>query len=565
MGKYCCFFCPAKDFDEKLLDDSCPNCGRKYGFPLYNAPSEIKDYRIVEPLERGFYGATYIAERGALKAKSVLKVSPKDFFRFFPNKDFHKECQVHMEVAGGTEHIVGIRDMFDIDVTFGDIVISCYVAELNYVDGKSLAEYLRPETELSPTSAAQIAIDLLKIRDELQKKNVNHNDLHAENIIIETLGPNAGRTAAIDGAIRAVAIDLGSVSDGSKSDSEQLRLGDLHWIATHLNNIVGKLIRDPDDISDLDNRLASELQRIAQSISPNAENQRTPDSADFIRQIEEAYYHVTQPWRPWREPLELRTFNASYNAQTMHAWHVPQLLVDPDRQWINSICSPGPQVVTGMRGCGKTMLLRALQFHARAAQYNMESNEEILDRLKNDNYVGLFVSAQRLLDRLGEKTERKLDSFARLFVAYGLEAVRAANHLHDIDEKCISSQAYKYLAEAIAGHLKNSEDITLATSMYDLESRLNRLLISLSQSEYDYSLTGHPNTAFPSLAEAIRRSSPIWQNAQILFLLDDVSTRYLKQPRIEELLSALLFQSPLCAFKLTSEAQTIERNRSAGG
>ena len=45
---------------------------------------------------------------------------------------------------------------------------------------------------------------------------------------------------------------------------------------------------------------------------------------------------------------------------------------------------------------------------------------------------------------------------------------------------------------------------------------------------------------------------------QVLFLLDDVSTRYLDQSQIEGLLSALLFQSPTCSFKLTSEAQTIE-------
>jgi hypothetical protein len=43
-----------------------------------------------------------------------------------------------------------------------------------------------------------------------------------------------------------------------------------------------------------------------------------------------------------------------------------------------------------------------------------------------------------------------------------------------------------------------------------------------------------------------------------LFLLDDVSTRHLELDRIAELLSALLFQSPLCAFKFTSEWQTIE-------
>ena len=558
MGKYCCFCCPAADYAEKSLDDLCPTCRRAYGFPLTNRPTEIKDYRVVRSLGRGFYAATFVAERGALGIRSVLKVSPKAFYEFFPNKDFETECRIHHTVAEGTEHIVGIRDMFDGDVNFGDVVVSCYVAELEYVDGDLLAEYLKPGARLTATAAAQIAVDLLKIRDALQKKNVNHNDLHAENIIIESLDPNAARVAEIEGTIRAVAIDLGSVSTGSRSDSEKLRQGDLHWIASHLNSIVEKLIGDPDEISDLDNRLASELHGIAQSISSQAENQRTPAPLDFIGKIEEAYYHATQPWRPWREPLKLMSFNASYNAQTMHPWHVPHLLVDPEGQWVNSICSPGPQVITGMRGCGKTMLLRALQFHARATQSHSESNTEVLERLKNDRYIGLFVSAQRLLDTLGEKTQVELDPFPRLFVAYALEAVRAINHLEDIDRSYVSERAYRYLAEVVAASLEHAEDVLSSISMSDLEKHLIRLQISISRRERDYQLTEHPNIAFSSLSEAIRRCSRIWKTAQVLFLLDDVSTRYLKKPRIKALLSALLFQSPSCAFKLTSEVQTIE-------
>ena len=63
----------------------------------------------------------------------------------------------------------------------------------------------------------------------------------------------------------------------------------------------------------------------------------------------------------------LRRFEESYNAQTMDAWYVPQLLVDPENTWVDRVSSPGPLVMTGMRGCGKTMLLHSVQFHARAA------------------------------------------------------------------------------------------------------------------------------------------------------------------------------------------------------
>ena len=558
MGKYCCFFCPTSDFTEKSLDDPCPSCTRTYRFPLDTIPPHISQYRVTSALGRGFYAATYVAERGALNAKVVLKVSPQRFFDFFPGKDFEAECRQHAEVAQGTEHIVNIREMFDADIRYGGVDLPCHVAELEYVEGRLLADYLDPAQDLTAPTAAQIAIDLFRIREELRNKGVNHNDLHAENIIIQELGGDARRANAIVDSIRAVAIDLGSISDASRSDSHQPRFGDLHWIAEHLRKLIGNLLRDPDSITDLDNRLASALQSIVHSISPSAENQRTPDSADIVAAIEAAYHHATQHWRPWRQPLSLRTFGASYNAQTMQAWHVPQLLVDPDGHWLKAMCAPGPQVITGMRGCGKTMLLRALQFHARAAQSADETKDDVMNRLNADDFIGLFVSAQRLLDQLGSKTATVGDPFARLFVAFGLEAVRAVHHLRDIEESLVSDSAYRFIGEAVEACLGPGAEMLTANTAYELEDRLSRLLIVLSRGSQAHELTIHPNIAFPTLDAALRRCSPIWESAHVLFLLDDVSTRYVDQAAIEELLSALLFQNPTCAFKLTSEAQTIE-------
>ena len=557
MGKYCCFQCPAKADSEKSLDELCPNCDEKYGFPLFDAPKTIEQHRVVEPLGRGFYAATYVTEHGPLRTKSVLKVSPKEFFDFFPDKDFEAECRTHVRVANGTEHIVDIRDMFDSEVIFRDMKIPCHVAELEYIEGRLLADYLSPDHPISTKTAAQIAIDLFKIREELQKKRVYHNDLHAENVIIQSLTPDASRGNAIDDSIRAVAIDLGSVAERSRSDSHASRSGDLHQIAEHLNSLIDRLLRDPDKISDSDNRIARALQLIIQTISPGVENQRTPESAEFIRDIENSYYRATQHWRPWREPLTLKTFSASYNAQTMHAWHVPQLLVDPDEQWLNKISAPGPQVITGMRGCGKTMLLRALQFHARAASRENEPNENIVKRLKEDNYVGLFVSAQRLLNRLGDETVEEQNPFERLFVAYGLEAIRAIRHLRDVSDDLVSRQAREELADAISGCIANMDNLHSASSIDDLDSHVDKHLISLDRSRHEYSLNVDPHVAFCRLSEALRNCSQVWQTARVLFLLDDVSTRYLDPPRIEELLSVLLFQDSGCAFKLTSERQTL--------
>lgn len=522
LGKYCCFFCPKGDFDEKALAATCPTCSRSFGFPLSHPPSAIGPYSVVKPLSRGFYGATYVAEKkGPLKTRHVLKVIPVEMYKFF-GKDFEAECAQHLQVAADADHVVGISDLFNADVDFQGVIISCHVAVLQYLDGFLLGDYLRGEQRLSAAMAAQIAADLFQMKAELERHLINHNDLHADNIMVQRLSKGMLRQGAMDPGIRAVAIDLGSLAPDRRSGGKYH--GDLHWIARHIQGMVDRLIENLDSMADLDARVVHSLQLIVQLIAPPIENQRTPSAADLVRLIESEYFRPAEPWRPWREQLRLRTFGSSYNAQTLDAWHVPKLLVDPEGAWLAKISSPGPLVVTGMRGCGKTLLLRALQFHARAARQN-ESDADVLKRLQADNYVGLFVSAQRLLDV--EDSRITGDLFARLFVAYSLEGARALAHLNDLDPSQIAHGAHLAIAEAVSNGLQPRPALNDIASIGQLERGLVDLLIRVSRNDSGFTLATHPTNAFPLLADGIRKASRLWANAQVLFLLDDVSTRYM--------------------------------------
>lgn len=555
LAKFCCFACPAGDFTEKSLDQCCPSCNRSFGFPLRAPPETIGSYRVIKPLGRGFYACTYVAEKtGPLKTKHVLKVSPTSLYTFF-EKDFNAESARHAQVADGAEYVVGISDVFDADVVFGDFSAACHVAVLDYIEGAPLSDLLTGAEKLQAGTATQIAADLFRLKAELESRMVNHNDLHASNIIVERLTPGKYRQGAMDPSVRVVAIDLGSVAPDRRSGNGYM--GDLHWIARHIQALAEVLLREPDTISDLDSRVANALQMIAQSIVPALENQRTPDADDFVHLIEEQYFKTSEPWRPWRTPLVLKTFNASYNAQTLDAWHVPQLLVDPEGAWLARISAPGPLVMTGMRGCGKTLLLRAVQFHARAARHADESDADVMTRLAKDNYVGLFVSAQRLLN-VGQSTESQTkDLFPRLFVAYALEAARALAHLLDISPEKVRHDAQAILLSAVLAALDPSPSSADLATVEQLERHLSIMLVNLSRNDSEIRLASHPANAFANLAEAIRNASELWASAQVLFLLDDVSTRYMEPDRVEDVLSALIFQNPNCAFKMTSEAQTI--------
>lgn len=555
MPKLCCFLHPAYDDNERSLDDVCPTCGRRYDFPLVTPPTTIEKYQIVAPIDRGFYSAAYIAKAGPFNRQKVLKVAFKKVYDFF-GKDFSVECQEHARAAENSQHIVGIDNMLpDVPITFGDVTETCHVAEMDFVAGETLRKFLTKET-ISAAKIAQIAIDLFAILRELENKNVYHNDLHAANLIVQELPESGRRADAEDDSVRLMAIDLNSIANRSKSDPDMQRLSDLHWVVRHLSDLVDRLLGDLDGSPDLEYRLATVLEERAHLLSPDVNMQRIPT---FTECIEDIHAAVRQVSSPWRESPRFRRFNDAYNAQTLAAWFVPYLLVDPDERWLSAISTPGPQVITGMRGCGKTMLLRALQFHARATIPGEDvPPSRIVGRLQDDGYIGLYVSCTRLLDTVGNPSSEIDEPYARLYVSYALEALRAVRHLRELDRTVVSPSYYQEIGRAVADYVRGAEDAGTVGSETHLERLLLRVVVRISRGDREFAFTANPSDAFTHLADAISRCSSIWNNATVLYLLDDVSTRYLKEPRIQQLMSSLLFPSPQCAFKLTTEAQTLE-------
>lgn len=214
-----------------------------------------------------------------------------------------------------------------------------------------------------------------------------------------------------------------------------------------------------------------------------------------------------------------------------------------------------------MRGCGKTMLLRSLQFHAHARKGAKETDQAVLKRLEEDGFVGFFVSAQVLVDSVSGEPVANEQLFARLTVAYALEAARALAHLKDIDEELVTQRSPAILGEVLEQLLTNFEIEAQTSSIERFEHTLIRKFLEVSRADSQCTLEIHPSKAFPALAKAIVDCSKLWRSSRILFLLDDVSTRYLEPNKIEEILSAIIFQTTDqtvdCSFKLTSETQTI--------
>lgn len=557
MALLTCFLHPRFGFEQKTLDDLCPEegCGRPYRFPLDSMPTTIGDYQVDSAIDRGFYAATYRARVGPLKRQVVLKVAPVALYK---HKDFAAECQQHAAVAAGTEHLVKIQDYkMDLDVTFGDVLIRCHVAELEPVNGPTLDKFLADDSRCTTFALAQIAIDLFRLLQELEQHEMYHNDLHANNMIVETLDASRRRPDAVEGLVRAVAIDLGSASDDDRRDADHV--GDSEAVISHLFRILSLLLRRQGTRSDLDYRIALTLEDELQVLNRVPAHTRV-DHELAIRRIRTVCDGLVSPWQ---RPPGLARFADAYNAQQMHAWFVPRLLVDPEGEWLTRITIRGPQVITGIRGCGKTMLLRALQSHARIFAHETGGGR-VDEGLQADGYVGLYVSSSRLLDPLGKHDQTLHEPYSRLFVAYTREAIRALMHLKALPAQAASGplvahDAHQRLAHFVATQISNCGQLEICQDLRSLEIELQSILNSLERGESQYVLGASPTVAFPDLAEAVVGCSATWSGCQVFFLLDDVSTRHLALDAVGQLMSRLLFSSPGAAFKFTTELQTLER------
>jgi hypothetical protein len=551
-----CFWCPKRDYTKRELADPCPSCGRRFDTPLTQPPEHVGKFKIIEPIFRGFYGATYRAEQTSLRRTVVLKVVPVEVYRVH-NKNWERECQQHADVSENNPSIAAITDNFEADVTFADgSTLECHVAVLENLLGPTLEQLLRDPIQFGLTArrAAQIAADLFDIMGSLAERGRWHNDLHSENIIIRTLEAREKRSAeAFDPYVRAVAIDLGSMNEESLS-GEGERINDQHHVARHLIRLADA-VRSRTPVSDVDFRIAETLRGLAEHLSPAAGAQRVMSADDATTRLRAAMQTVDEPWR---QPLTLRRFGEAQNAQVLESWHVPELWFDPNNRWFAKTTGRGPQVITGMRGCGKTMLLRALHFHARARKIGMEQPTRIIELLKTDGFVGLFASGQKLLNPkdAGSANTQINSPFERLYIAYMRDAIQVLRHLSSLDETALNGPIERVLLDAF--QVLDSPAPT-AASAEQLDQELAQMQFGLADGTKSTRLRTSPSDAFGHLAQVIRAASPVFAESYVLFLLDDVSSRYLPIDMVREVISSLIFQQPKCAFRITTEAQALQR------
>jgi serine/threonine protein kinase len=560
MGDVSCFIHPRRKAPS--LGDPCPSCGRPMSFPLDTPPKTIDGEAVEKALDRGFYSAVYKTRNPRTGRVFAVKVTPKQVYAppdphdqdkggYGDRKDFEAESRLHAELSE-SQYIAGLLDWGPEKLDFGGEQVECYWTRMDYVEGRSL-EQVAEDGPRSPREALQIALDLLSLVDEMTSRGVYHNDLHGRNAFLVDLPRERERREAVDSSVAVKVFDLGSAARGDAATPGQLedggRLTDLERVAHQILRMLAAYESRSGEISPADLRISSQLRRVAEFYC-QTDATRLPTPRDMIFELRHAWAFAE---RPSRRPVRLESMGQHFNAQTMPASYARLLLHDPEGKWSQRISGVGPQLIAGMRGCGKTMLLRSLEWAARTYLAPGETANGRLSRLRDENYLGLFVSCASLLRTPRVRT---VDApLQRLFLCFAREVVRAVS-VCELDETGeIRYQELEGFSDLLRARIDWYNPPANPANLVQLEAEVGAAL----QAEADQGRDDagfNALDAFEGLASAARRLVDLWENKHLVFLLDDVSRRFLTSGDVDQLLAQFCLKSEHFGFKISTEARS---------
>lgn len=527
-------------------------------FPLEEPPTTIFGFKVEAAISRGFYGAAYKVVHPRTDRRFIVKVIPVKTYSSEEgyNKDFDKEIENHKRATDLKLNVPDLIDAGETEVSFGNQKISCHFIQMDYIDGVQLKDF-KNSAELNSSRIAQVAFDLFDFLRRINSLGLHHNDLHDGNVLVEVSNGETGRIYAIDRTVRTYVIDLGSMTDEDRTGDGHLR--DISWIGRHLEDMIYSYWnRAVESGYSFEFRTLSLMGNLVKTCF-GRENARELDLEGYCTEINNI---VKRGEVPGAYPKTLITPSDYYNTQLMPTYYAPDLFYDPDEKWSKSLIKPGPILLTGMRGCGKTILLKSLHFFARAQRREEENDSKRDSRLRNERHLGLFVSGSTLLADPKSK-ELHLPNH-KLILAYSIDLI---NCLRYCELESVGKIHYEELQRFCSTLKEFIPWFECPASFHDLttlEMRLEDALLKarkVPDSEVGPLIV---YDAFKALANLAQSLVDLWKNKHVIYLLDDLSTRYLKKTNVDEVLSQLCHQDSTFSFKISTETPTLKLRTGAG-
>jgi hypothetical protein len=264
----------------------------------------------------------------------------------------------------------------------------CFISD--WIDGQTIESLACHPAKLTPEMASEVAIEVLRALNYLQKQGLKHDDLHWGNVMVRPRSPDMALNEDDLRAVSVVIIDLGSLKPfdqpTAKNKDDYLSLVELltqmHNTLWHQRSVVAA---HP--------LFFRSLVRIIQCMTDDDFARHYPKLSDLAHDFTQLRDSVARG-ESSAIPREFQPFEA-ISAEHLADDNVLLQLFQGGLPWFADVLAPKPIVLTGPRGCGKSMLFR---YMAVSTQINSDADPYTSKRLTGFGvYIGCATHLQNHL------------------------------------------------------------------------------------------------------------------------------------------------------------------------
>lgn len=423
----------------------------------------------------------------------------------------------------------------------------CFVSE--WINGDTLEQRCKNLSGLvDPDFICAITLEILRAIRFLHSRDLKHDDLHWGNVMIRTRDPDLALMAEDRQELRVSIIDMGSLKQWdqqtAKSKDDDLSLVQ---IMTHLHNIAwGRR-----QVAAIHPQFVSGYRKIIEQMADE-------DHLRFFATVEALPRALVELREELKKP-QLPELNRPFHPfEAISAEHLADdatllSLFENSLPWFLPVLEPKPIVLTGPRGCGKSMLFRYMA--ARTHLAPMPRNQDLLDSL---SFFGVYISCathlQNNLIWIARKPGRarelaeSISTFFQLVVvreflrslavAYQNESARTSYGLTESGIDQVISHIAQFFDQAVETPRLTSRPRILhfADDIDRLRVALHLDLLNLRPPQIKLT-----DTFIGDVTTKLRTVIPRFAKTPIVFLLDDYSSNRV-HPDIQAVLNRIIFE-----------------------